>query len=242
MLQEVDDEQDPFWQLIEPLLLSEFPAGDLQRVLGFVQHATGRRGLTDDIINDKWRPHGDIHAFMEDIPATPFRDTSAFPFVAELEAAPDVEPPASLFADARHVVGQLSEGARRALREEPGLQRRCCAGEAAQHVTQRPVLGDDWVAWNVHDLVNATRSAHVMAAVRAFEAALDEPSTVLELALRPGTAALVDNCVEIKILRRVRSESSRRPPRHRCAACSMTWRCRFLAARRSQYGRATTEK
>jgi len=30
-----------------------------------------------------------------------------------------------------------------------------------------------------------------MAAVRAFEAALDEPSTVLELALRPGTAALV---------------------------------------------------
>ena len=113
--------------------------------------------------------------------------------VAELEAAPDVEPPASLFADARHVLGQLSEGARRALREEPGLQRRCCAGEAAQHVTQRPVLGDDWVAWNVHDLVNATRSAHVMAAVRAFEAALDEPSTVLELALRPGTAALVDN-------------------------------------------------
>ena len=84
-MQEVDDEQDPFWQLIEPLLLSEFPAGDLQRVLGFVQHATGRRGLTDDIINDKWRPHGDIHAFMEDIPATPFRDTSAFPFVAELE-------------------------------------------------------------------------------------------------------------------------------------------------------------
>ena len=58
-------------------------------------------------------------------------------------------------------------------------------------VTQRPVLGDDWVAWNVHDLVNSTRSAHVMAAVRAFEAALDEPSTVLELALRPGTAALV---------------------------------------------------
>ena len=48
--------------------------------------------------------------------------------VAELEAAPDVEPPASLFADARHVLGQLSEGARRALREEPGLQRRCCAG------------------------------------------------------------------------------------------------------------------
>ena len=42
-------------------------------------------------------------------------------------------------------------------------------------------------------------------------------------------------CVEIKILRRV-AESSRRPPRHRCDACSMAWRCRFLTARRSQRG------
>ena len=37
-------------------------------------------------------------------------------------------------------------------------------------------------------------------------------------------------CVEIKILRRVRAQSSRRPPRHRRDACSMAWRCRFLAA------------
>ena len=43
--------------------------------------------------------------------------------------------------------------------------------------------------------------------------------------------------VWIKILRRVRAESSRRPPRHRRDACSMAWRCRFLAARRSQHGR-----
>jgi len=34
--------------------------------------------------------------------------------------------------------------------------------------------------------------------------------------------------VKIKILRRVRAESSRRPPRHRRDACSMAWRCRFL--------------
>ena len=57
--------------------------------------------------------------------------------VAELEAAPDVEPPASLFADARHVLGQLSEGARRALREEPGLQRRCCAGLCGNQLVHR---------------------------------------------------------------------------------------------------------
>ena len=57
----------------------------VQRVLGFIEHATGKRGLTADIVADEWRPHGDVHAFMEGIPATPFRDTSAFPFVAELE-------------------------------------------------------------------------------------------------------------------------------------------------------------
>ena len=45
--------------------------------------------------------------------------------------------------------------------------------------------------------------------------------------------AIVSCCVEIKILRRVRAESSRRPPRHRRDACSMAWRCRFLAARPS---------
>ena len=38
----------------------------------------------------------------------------------------------------------------------------------------------------------------------------------------------VPPCVKIKILRRVRAESSRRPPRHRRDACSMAWRCRFL--------------
>ena len=37
-----------------------------------------------------------------------------------------------------------------------------------------------------------------------------------------------------------RSESSRRPPHHRCDACSMAWRCRSLAARRSQDGTRRT--
>ena len=41
-------------------------------------------------------------------------------------------------------------------------------------------------------------------------------------------------CVEIKILRRARAESSHHPPRHRRDACSMAWRCRFLTARPSQ--------
>ena len=45
-----------------------------------------------------------------------------------------------------------------------------------------------------------------------------------------------------KILRRIRVESSRRPPRHRRDACSMAWRCRFFAARPSQDGRVIAEK
>jgi hypothetical protein len=49
-------------------------------------------------------------------------------------------------------------------------------------------------------------------------------------------------CAEIKILRRVRAESSRRSPRHRRDACSTAWRCRFLTARPSQHGRVIAEK
>ena len=66
----------------------------------------------------------------------------------------------------------------------------------------------------------------------------------------PGLAAAapslrqqaVANCVEIKILRRVRAESSRRPPRHRRDACSTAWGCRFPTARRSQHARVAAEK
>ena len=62
----------------------------------------------------------------------------------------------------------------------------------------------------------------------------------LHHAARHGAHA--SDCVEIKILRRIPAESSRRPPRHRRDACSMAWRCRFLAARPSQDGRVIAEK
>ena len=47
--------------------------------------------------------------------------------------------------------------------------------------------------------------------------------------------------VWISNLRRVRAESSRRPPRHRRDACSMAWRRRFLTAGRSQRGHVIAE-
>ena len=66
-----------------------------------------------------------------------------------------------------------------------------------------------------------------------------EPTVVKNVALdselwQLETFGPVAGCVEIKILRRLRAESPRRPPRHRRDACSMAWRCRFLAARPSQ--------
>ena len=68
--------------------------------------------------------------------------------------------------------------------------------------------------------------------------------TLLEILTGKGGyyPGLVPLCVEIKILRRVCAESSRRPPRHRRDACSMAWRCRFLTARPSQDGRVIAEK
>ena len=62
------------------------------------------------------------------------------------------------------------------------------------------------------------------------------------IGLAAGAGHCVAHCVEIKILRRVRAESSRRPPRRRRDACSMAWRCRFLAARPSQDARVIAEK
>ena len=61
-----------------------------------------------------------------------------------------------------------------------------------------------------------------------------EAHELLEALQRRREHALeVGACVKIKILRRVRAESPRRPPRHRRDTCSMAWRCRFLTARRN---------
>ena len=69
---------------------------------------------------------------------------------------------------------------------------------------------------------------------------LDEVDAALDLSHTQNIGVML--CVEIKILRRVRAESSRRPPRHRRDACSMAWRCRILTARPSQDGRVIAEK
>ena len=98
---------------------------------------------------------------------------------------------------------------------------------------------DDQFLWTRHDTfrdwVQESGVAAVAARAMGSETAhifydqlfVKEPGTVLR---------------ENQYLRRVRAESSRRPPRHRRNACSMAWRCRFLAARLSQVGRVIAEK
>ena len=76
------------------------------------------------------------------------------------------------------------------------------------------------------------------------EQVLDGSRTLRRLLFRSNPRSIqteVSICVEIKILRRVRAESSRRPPRHRRDACSAWW-CSFLTARPSQDGRVIAER
>ena len=80
------------------------------------------------------------------------------------------------------------------------------------------------------------RAVHLMFSANRWEAA----QSIKDM-LESGVDVVCD-CVEIKILRRVRADSSRQPPRHRHDACSMAWRCRFLVARPSQRGHVIAEK
>lgn len=60
----LDENEDSFWQLIGPLLLSEYNAADIQRVLDFIKFSTGKLPIPDSVVNDKWRPYKELHAFM----------------------------------------------------------------------------------------------------------------------------------------------------------------------------------
>ena len=70
---------DPFWELMPSLISSRFPNvsdKQLERVAGMVRHALDPNlPLEEAIINDPWRPHEEIHAYMPGLgPAEPFLD------------------------------------------------------------------------------------------------------------------------------------------------------------------------
>jgi aspartyl/asparaginyl beta-hydroxylase (cupin superfamily) len=76
-------ENDSFWELMPALINSRFPTvtdDAFQRVAGMVRHALSQNPnmlLDDDIIQDPWRPHDEIHAYMPGLgPTQPFWDPS----------------------------------------------------------------------------------------------------------------------------------------------------------------------
>ena len=70
---------DPFWELMPSLISSRFPNipdYQLQRVAGMVQHSLDPNlPLEESIVNDPYRPHDEIHAYMPGLgDRTPFLD------------------------------------------------------------------------------------------------------------------------------------------------------------------------
>ena len=67
-------EADPFWELVPSLVASKFPSAtdkQLTRVASVIRHTLDRNlPLEDSIINDEWRPHDEIHAYMEGLGPT----------------------------------------------------------------------------------------------------------------------------------------------------------------------------
>jgi len=78
-----ETEIDPFWELMPSLIQSRYPAikdSQLERVAGMVKHALypeNQSLLEQNIMDDPWRPHDEIHAYMPNLGETqPFWDTN----------------------------------------------------------------------------------------------------------------------------------------------------------------------
>ena len=90
-----------------------------------------------------------------------------------------------------------------------------------------PIIGiPDATLYFVFACTNRESDLGILDLIQVFVEALDrsfENVCELDLIFHSDKCHYVLDCVEIKILRRVRAESSRRPPRHRRDACSMAW-------------------
>ena len=101
--------------------------------------------------------------------------------------------------------------------------------------------------WNYADKAAATKEAEGLAVAmsakhKTYNTGFAGAKVVCAADKPVADWTAVAVCVEINISLRVRAESLRRPPRHRRDACSMAWRCRFLAARPSQDSRVVAEE
>jgi Aspartyl/asparaginyl beta-hydroxylase and related dioxygenases len=86
---------DPFYELMPSLIASKFPHitnDKLHRVAGFVKHALDPNlTLEDSIVQDPYRPHTEIHAYMPGLGETkPFYDPSELNLCRRLSENIDV--------------------------------------------------------------------------------------------------------------------------------------------------------
>jgi aspartyl/asparaginyl beta-hydroxylase (cupin superfamily) len=89
------NDADPFWELMPSLLSSRFPEykdDQLQRVAGMIRHAVNPNlPLEESIIQDPYRPHREIHAYMPALgPTQPFYEPARLPLCQRLKEKYDV--------------------------------------------------------------------------------------------------------------------------------------------------------
>ena len=87
-------EMDPFWQLLPSLISTKFPNAsdkDLERVAGMVEFSIGAGKVEDDVIENPWRPHTELHAYMPGLgEAQPFLDPDQLDLCKQLSENYDV--------------------------------------------------------------------------------------------------------------------------------------------------------
>jgi aspartyl/asparaginyl beta-hydroxylase (cupin superfamily) len=85
---------DPFWQMLPSLIATKFPTATdegLKRVAGMVEHSLGVGKLDDDVVQDPWRPHLELHAYMPGLGETqPFLDPNQLELCKQLSENYDV--------------------------------------------------------------------------------------------------------------------------------------------------------
>lgn len=87
-------EMDPFWQLLPSLISTKFPTAsdkDLERVAGMVEFSIGAGKVEDNVVENPWRPHTELHAYMPGLgEAEPFLDPDQLDLCKQLSENYDV--------------------------------------------------------------------------------------------------------------------------------------------------------
>jgi ornithine lipid ester-linked acyl 2-hydroxylase len=100
MVAQYNSQEDPFWDLLPPLIASKFPTAtdrDLHRITGLIQHVLSvvPKTTTDerpkDWVNVPHRPYEELHTYMPGLPtATPFVDPMTLPVCQQLSDHYDI--------------------------------------------------------------------------------------------------------------------------------------------------------